>query len=61
MYTSITIILVIYIACLPITLKLFVNRDKMEAIDQNEPNWLTFVKIWFITPAFIIKLFTSKH
>ena len=61
MYTSITIILVIYIACLPITLKLFANKDKMEAIDPNEPNWLTFIKIWLITPAFIIKLFTSKN
>lgn len=61
MYTSITIILVIYIACLPITLKLFANRGKMEAIDPNESALLTFIKIWLITPAFIIKLFTSKH
>ena len=61
MYTLITIILVIYIACLPITLKLFANKDKVGAIDPNEPNWLTFVKIWLITPAFIIKLFTSKN
>ena len=61
MYTSITIILVIYTACLPITLKLFANMGKMEAIDPNESALLTFIKIWLITPAFIIKLFTSKH
>lgn len=61
MYTSITIILVIYIACLPITLRLFANRDKMEDIDPNESALLTFIKIWLITPAFIIKLFTYKH
>ena len=56
MYTSLKILSVVYIVCLPITLFLFANRDKIEAIDPTEPYWLSFLKIWLITPMFLIKL-----
>ena len=60
MYTSLKIISVIYISCLPISLILLANRNKMEAVDQTEPIWLSFIKIWFITPAFLIRLIASR-
>lgn len=60
MYTSLKIISVIYISCLPISLILLANREKMEAVDKTEPTWLSFIKIWFITPAFLIRLIASR-
>lgn len=64
MYTSLHIlsvtISVIYLLCLPFTLIALAHRDKMDAIDQTEPLWLSFFKIWFIMPMFIIKILTSK-
>lgn len=58
--TTLGIVYLIYLICLPFTLILLANRDKISAVDPEESNLLVFFKIWLISPVFLIYLIISK-